>query len=131
METKITICACASRKFIDKKQVAKLATALAKQGFEVNIEEDLCRLVEQKSKRLAEIAESTIIACHERAVRNLLKFRELETESLFDLRQQDSAEILKAMGVDVVLTDVVDEGIEDKDSGNGTRARRRRLVPCD
>ena len=114
METKITICACASRKFIDKKQVAKLATALAKQGFEVNIEEDLCRLVEQKSKRLAEIAESTIIACHERAVRNLLKFRELETESLFDLRQQDSAEILKAIGVDVVLTDVVDEGIEDK-----------------
>lgn len=114
METKITICACASRKFIDKKQVAKLATALAKQGFEVNIEEDLCRLVEQKSKRLAEIAESTIIACHERAVRNLLKFRELETESLFDIRQQDTAEVLKAMGADDVLTDVVDEDIEGK-----------------
>jgi NAD-dependent dihydropyrimidine dehydrogenase PreA subunit len=100
METKITICACASRKFIDKKQVAELATALVKRGFEVNIEEDLCRLVEQNSKRLAEVAGSAIVACHERAVRNLLKYRNYEADAIYDIRQHSVSAILTEIGVD-------------------------------
>ncbi len=100
MKTKITICACASRKFIDKKQVAELATALVKLGYEVNIEEDLCRLVEQNSKKLAEVAETTIVACHERAVRNLLKYRNYEVDTVFDIRQNSVSAILGEMGVE-------------------------------
>lgn len=100
METKITICACASRKFIDKKQVAELATALVKLGYEVNIEEDLCRLVEQNSKKLTEVAETTIVACHERAVRNLLKYRDYEVDTVFDIRQNSVSAILGEMGVE-------------------------------
>lgn len=117
MQKNITICACASRKFIDKKQVAKLATALVKQGFDVNLEEDLCRLVEQNSARLEAVAGSTVIACHERAVRNLMKFRGFEIESVLDLRQQDSTEILKSLGV--IETDLTesDKEISDKIAG--------------
>lgn len=113
MEKKITICACASRSFIDKKQVAELATALAKQGYEVNVEEDLCRMVEQNSKRLAEVAGTTVIACHERAVRNLLRYRGYEAEKLYDLRKNEPAALLKEMGADVALVEA-DKAFADK-----------------
>ena len=99
MEKKVTICACASRDFIDKKQVAMLATALAQQGYAVNLVEDLCRLVEQQSSKLAEMAGTTIVACHERAVKNLLKFRGCEASAVYDIRQYSAAEILQQMDI--------------------------------
>ena len=105
MEKKIIICACASRKFIDKPQVAKLATVLTRQGFEVKVEDDLCRMVEQNSARLEAVAESTVIACHERAVRNLLKFRGYEARAVFDLRQHEPNAILKELEVDAELNE--------------------------
>lgn len=100
MKTKITICACASRSFINKKQLAELATVLEKRGFEVIIEEDLCRLVEYNSKRLAEITESTIVACHERAVRNLMKYRGYQVDVVYDIRQNSVSAILNEMAVE-------------------------------
>jgi len=100
METKITICACASRKFIDKKQVAMLATALTKQGYVIEVVEDLCRMVELQLPQLADVAGTTIIACHERAVRNLLKYRGYEASAVYDIRQNGAADIIQQMGIE-------------------------------
>ena len=41
---KITICACSSRTFIDRTEVAKLAASAKQAGMEVTLVNDLCEL---------------------------------------------------------------------------------------
>ena len=102
---RITICACASRNFVDKKQVAMLATALTKQDCEVEVVEDLCRMIELQLPRLADVAGTTIVACHERAVRNLLKYRGYEASDVYDIRQNGATDIIKRMGIEAEAND--------------------------
>ena len=45
---KITICACASRTFINKEKVAQIAAAAKQGGMDVEIVGDLCELCETK-----------------------------------------------------------------------------------
>ena len=54
--TKITICACVSRSFIDKKKVVEIAVSLKNKGYTVNVIPDLCRKVMQKDDDIEKIS---------------------------------------------------------------------------
>lgn len=98
---KITICACASRTFIDKDKVTKLAATLKGAGCEVELVSDLCELCEDKNTKVHDIAKTTIVACHERAVKSLMAYCDEDDCRSFDLRGQSVEDILKALGIDV------------------------------
>lgn len=110
---KITICACASRTFIDRNKAARLAAAAKEAGMDVEIVGDLCELCETKAdagelhasagghhvSRVHEIAESTIVACHPRAVKSLMAFAgEPDCQSV-DLRSLSLDDALQALGI--------------------------------
>ncbi|MDR2913394.1 MAG: ferredoxin family protein, partial [Tannerella sp.] len=60
--TRVTICACASRSFIDKGKVAGIAAAMKNKGYNVIVEADLCRKVMEASPDMPDIAKGTILA---------------------------------------------------------------------
>lgn len=97
---KITICACASRTFIDKEKVAQLAAAARHAGIDVEIVADLCELCETKEGKVHEIAQTTIVACHARAVKSLMAFAGEPVCQSIDLRSQSLEEALKALGIE-------------------------------
>lgn len=47
---RVTICACASRSFIDKEKVVKVAAFLRKEGYDVVVEPDLCEKVRREHR---------------------------------------------------------------------------------
>ena len=99
----ITICVCASRTFIDKDKVSRIAAAAKKAGIEVELVGDLCELCEKKDKKVAEIAQTTIIACHSRAVKSLIAYaagQASESCQYVDLRSLSVEEVLKSLGID-------------------------------
>ena len=102
---KVTICACASRTFIDKEKVAQLAVAAKRAGMEVTVVGDLCELCEVNDERVHEIARSTIVACHTRAVKSLMAFAGETVGDSIDLRSGSLADVLKALGIDDKVDD--------------------------
>lgn len=96
MENKkhITICACASRLFIDKEKVAVIAASLRKKGYPVSVEPDLCKKVIQKSSDMEEIASGIILACYPRAIRAHLDWLNLKTNKSLDIRNTSVEDIL-------------------------------------
>lgn len=96
---KITICACASRTFIDREKVAQLAAIARKAGLEVELVSDLCELCETKDAKVHDIAATTVVACHERAVKSLLAFCGEEAEQPLNLRTHEVGDILAALGI--------------------------------
>lgn len=97
---KITICACSSRTFIDRAEVAKVAAAAQEAGVEVTLVSDLCELCEDKAERVHEIAQTTIVACHPRAVKSLMAFAGEDNVKSLNLRSQSAEEVLEALGID-------------------------------
>ena len=106
---KITICACASRTFIDKEKVAQLAAAAKQAGMDVEIVSDLCELCETKEERVHDIAQSTIVACHARAVKSLMAFAGEPDCKSIDLRSQSLEDVLQALGIAAAPADAADE----------------------
>ncbi len=106
---KITICACASRTFIDKEKVAQLAAAAKQAGMDVEIVGDLCELCEVKNQKVHEIAQGTIVACHARAVKSLMAFAGEPDCKSIDLRSQSLEDVLKALGIVAAPADAADE----------------------
>lgn len=102
---KITICACASRTFIDKDKIAQLAAALDKGGCEVELVGDLCEMCEDKDGRIHDIAKTTIVACHDRAVKSLLAFAGEDDCTSVNLRSKSVEEVMKVLGVDADVAD--------------------------
>ena len=96
---KITLCACASRTFIDKEKVARLAAILQAAGKEVEVVPDLCEWIEQKSARLGAIAESTVVACHPRAIKALFEWAEQPVPQTLDIRANEVPTLLTALGL--------------------------------
>lgn len=96
---KITICACSSRTFINRAEVAKVAAAAQKAGMEVTLLSDLCELCENKSETIHEIAKTTIVACYPRAVKSLMAFAGEDDVQSLDLRSQTADTVLAALGV--------------------------------
>ncbi len=99
---KLTICACSSRTFIDRDEVAKVAVAAQKAGMEVTLVSDLCELCENKAETVHEIANTTLVACHPRAVKSLLAYAGVEGVKSLNLRSESAEEVLKALGVQPV-----------------------------
>ena len=103
---KITICACSSRTFIDRSEVVKVAVAAQQAGIEVRLVADLCELCENKDKEVHEIAKTTIVACHLRAVKSLMAFvgveddgeHQLPVKSL-NLRTGSANDVLETLGI--------------------------------
>ena len=106
---KITICACASRTFIDKEKVAQIAAAAKQAGMDVEIVGDLCELCEVKNQKVHEIAKGTIVACHTRAVKSLMAFAGEPDCKSIDLRSQSLEDVLKALGIDAAPADAADK----------------------
>ena len=96
---KITICTCSARTFIDKDEVAKMATAAQKAGLEVRLISDLCELCENKSAEVHDIAGTTIVACHPRAVKSLMAFAGEDHVTSLNLRSQSAEEVLASLGI--------------------------------
>ena len=95
---RVTICACASRSFIDKEKVVKVAAFLRKEGYDVVVEPDLCEKVRERTSDLPDIASSTIIACYPRAIRSLFASVGMETSRVLDLRNEGMEAILDSFG---------------------------------
>ena len=106
---KITICACASRTFINKEKVAQLAAAAKQAGMDVEIVSDLCELCETKEGKVHEIAQTTIVACHARAVKSLMAFAGEPDCKSIDLRSQSLEDVLQTLGIAAAPTDAADE----------------------
>lgn len=106
---KITICACASRTFINKEKVALLAAAAKQAGWDVEIVGDLCELCETKEEVVHEIAQSTIVACHARAVKSLMVFAGEPNCQCIDLRSQSLEDVLKALGIAAAPADAAEK----------------------
>jgi len=106
---KITICACASRTLINKEKVAQLAAAAKQAGMDVEIVSDLCELCETKEGKVHEIAQTTIVACHARAVKSLMAFAGEPDCKSIDLRNQSLEDVLQALGIAAAPADAADE----------------------
>ena len=96
---KITICACSSRTFIDRAEVAKVAAAAQEVGIEVRLVSDLCELCENKDEMVHEIAQTTIVACHPRAVKSLMAFAGEDDVKTLNLRSLSAEEVIAALGI--------------------------------
>ena len=96
----ITICACSSREFLPKLKVAQAATELRRAGYEVEIVADLCELAITQPERMAEIAQTTVVGCHARAMKSLFESAGAEARSLVDLRANSVGEALKGLGIE-------------------------------
>ena len=96
----ITICACSSREFLPKLKVAQAATELRWAGYEVEIVADLCELAITQPERMAEIAQTTVVGCHARAMKSLFESAGAEARSLVDLRANSVGEALKGLGIE-------------------------------
>ena len=105
----ITICVCASRTFIDKEKVAKIAAAAKQAGMGVELVSDLCELCETKDKKVHEIAQTTIIACHKRAVKSLMAFVGEYDCQYIDLRSHSLEEVLQTLGIEDAPDAAADE----------------------
>lgn len=99
---KITICACSSRTFIDRAEVAKVAVAAQKAGMEVTLVSDLCELCENKSEEIHNIAATTIVACHPRAVKSLMAYAGEDDVKSLSIRGRSAEDALKELGVQPV-----------------------------
>ena len=96
----ITICACSSREFLPKLKVAQAATELRRAGYEVEIVADLCELAITQPERMVEIAQTTVVGCHARAMKALFESAGAEARSLVDLRANSVGEALKGLGIE-------------------------------
>ena len=101
---KLTICACASRTFIDKEKVALLATAASEAGYDVEVISDLCELCQDKDEKVHEIAKTTIVACYKKAVKSLMAFVDEEDCKSLDLRPGNFESILEELDIKSVPT---------------------------
>jgi len=96
----ITICACASRSFIQKDKVAEIAAAIRNSGLQVNVVPDLCRKVIQQSPDMQEIASGIILACYPRTIRSHFDWLGLPvTGPVINMRNEELKEILAQLPV--------------------------------
>jgi ferredoxin len=115
---KITICTCSSRKIIDREAVVAVAASLQNAGYSVNVIPDLCRMAQERSPEMSEIASDAVIACHPRAVKSLFAWIGLPApQQLECLRDTTTADVLKGFGI-AYITDAV--GMAASDDGDAS-----------
>ena len=77
--------------------------------MDVEIIGDLCELCEVKNQKVHEIAQSTIVACHTRAVKSLMAFAGEPDCKSIDLRSRSLEDVLKALGIEAAPADAADK----------------------
>ena len=97
----IVICACASRSFISKVQVAELVATLQQAGYNVTIEADLCETAETDPARMRELVTGNIImGCYTRALRALADRADCSAAKNINIRGRRVEQILKELNLD-------------------------------
>jgi NAD-dependent dihydropyrimidine dehydrogenase PreA subunit len=104
-DTRITICACASRTFIHREKAAEVAAALKGAGYHVVLEADLCKKAMKLPTEMPEIAEGVVLACHSRALLSLMDWLELEAKQVEDIRNGSTDEALARFGLSYSVTE--------------------------
>lgn len=92
--TRVTICACASRSFIRKEKVAAIAAAMTNAGYHVVVEADLCKKVMEASPDMPDIAAGVVLACHLRAISSHVDQLGLEAGRIENIRDDKVEEVL-------------------------------------
>ena len=105
LKKKVTICACASRQFIDKDKMAVIAAMMENCGYEVHIEADLCKKAMLASQEMRDIASGTIMACYTRAICSNLNWLGIEAGQIIDIRNSGYDEVFSQLGIDCSDTD--------------------------
>lgn len=97
----IVICACASRSFISKVQVAELVATLQQAGYNVTIEADLCETAETDPARMRELVTGNIImGCYTRALRALADRADCSAAKNINIRGRRVEQVLKELNLD-------------------------------
>lgn len=97
----IVICACASRSFISKVQVAELVATLQQAGYNVTIEADLCETAETDPTRMRElVAGNIIMGCYTRALRALADRADCSAAKNINIRGRKVEQVLKELNLD-------------------------------
>lgn len=97
----IVICACASRSFISKVQVAELVATLQQAGYNVTIEADLCETAETDPARMRELVTGNIImGCYTRALRALADRADCSATRNINIRGRRVEQVLKELNLD-------------------------------
>ena len=97
----IVICACASRSFISKVQVAELVATLQQAGYNVTIEADLCETAETDPARMRElVAGNIIMGCYTRALRALADRADCSAAKNINIRGRRVEQVLKELNLD-------------------------------
>lgn len=86
MEDSIIICACRNRGHVDAKRVDELLAEAKAKGARAEMVDDLCSLLANGTQpALNRIQGATVAACHERAVKSLLRWRGVEAKTTIDI----------------------------------------------
>lgn len=97
----IVICACASRSFISKVQVAELVATLQQAGYNVTIEADLCETAETDPARMHELVSGNIImGCYTRALRALADRADCSAAKNINIRGRKTEQVLKELNIE-------------------------------
>lgn len=137
---KVTLCACASRSFIDKDKVADIASVMKKEGYSVTVVPDLCRKVMQRSPDMQEMTSDVILACYPRAMQSHFDWLGLKAGTVIDIRNAGTEEVLSqfdlsGIGVDSDIRDAIREEIDSFQVESGTDAwypvlDKERCIEC-
>lgn len=95
---------------METEKVARMAALLKQKGFEVRVVPDLCEMAEDHKEALKALEGTTVMACHERAVRALLAWRGVQAGEVLNLRTQTLEEVTAQGGV--TLEEVSEETLE-------------------
>ena len=97
--SEVTVCACSSRRIMNRQEIIKLVSALTNAGLTVTVVPDLCKTAISNTEQMAAFAATTIIACYPRAVRATFDGLGLKPKQVFDIRNHSSEQILDEMGI--------------------------------
>jgi len=91
----ITICACASRSFISNEKVLAIASALKSNGYTITLIDDLCRIIADDPQKAEELAQGTIVACHDRAIKANFDTLKTSPQKIVNMRSSSAHEVLQ------------------------------------
>lgn len=114
MSKKLTICACSSRTFIHWDDITRVAVAAERSGWEVSLVPDLCALCQEKDPAVHEIAKTTVVACHTRAVKSLMAFVDEEQVSLCSIRENLVEQVLEQLGLDTTRDEAAEAAVKER-----------------
>lgn len=106
MQTGLIICQCAHAGLIAPETLGSLAASLRAHGTPFDLVPDLCELAARRDPRLEALARAprpAVLACHERAVRNLFHMAaaplDPERALLLDVRAGSADQALARLGI--------------------------------